>query len=276
MTPRNSYVTLTDFKNFIRSRGGSVKDDMTDDATIEDLLEAGSRYIDSKTVRMFYPYIKTAYYDVPEDEELFFDDSVQEVITLTNGDNTSIAAASYNLIPLNMTPKYSLKIKGSVSVSWQADSAGETIGVITLVSLNGYHSRYSDAWEAVTTLAEDLDASETGIDVTSGTNFVSGHIIRIGNEINIVDSKATNTLTVLKRGDNGSTAATHLTGDTVYIWRPMKDCEEALLEWTNSAYMRRYGQGESNNATTATEAVYAPPQIPVMMREFIGKYTVIV
>ena len=63
-----------------------------------------------------------------------------------------------------------------------------------------------------TTLAEALDASETGIDVTDASSWpTSGFRVKVENEIMYVTSVASNTLTVI-RGYEGTTAATHANG----------------------------------------------------------------
>lgn len=270
MTAENSYATLQEFKDYIRSRGGSVQDDTTDDAVISDFLEAASRYLDSETGRAFYPSIATTYYTTPEDRELYFDFDVLEVLSLTNGDGSNIASSNWNLIPKNYAPKFALRLKETSTIQWLFDTSNNSEFVISLTSINGYGGK----WEAVTTLAEDLDANETAFDLTSAARFLSGHVVRIGNEITIVDSKAANTVTVIRRGDDGSTAATALTGATVHIWRPLKDCHNACIELTNSMYRRRFGQssGSANEQVTAAGIVISPRDVPVMVKEFIATY----
>jgi hypothetical protein len=71
-----------------------------------------------------------------------------------------------------------------------------------------------------TTLAEALDASETGVDVVSAAglrdSYASGdtYRVRVDNEIMVVTAEATNTLTVT-RGVEGTTAATHSNGTAI-------------------------------------------------------------
>lgn len=72
------------------------------------------------------------------------------------------------------------------------------------------------------TLAEALDASETGIDVADGTLFKRGHIVKVESELMHVSSVASNTLTVI-RGYAGSTAATHATSTAIYIRTEAQD-----------------------------------------------------
>lgn len=65
------------------------------------------------------------------------------------------------------------------------------------------------------TLAEALDASETGVDVADGTIFKRGDVAKVDSELMHVSSVSGNTLTVV-RGYAGSTAATHNTSTAIY------------------------------------------------------------
>jgi len=65
-----------------------------------------------------------------------------------------------------------------------------------------------------TTLAEDLDNSETEVDVASDNNFFPGDIITVDSEKMSISSISSNTLTVV-RGIDSTSAATHSNGATV-------------------------------------------------------------
>lgn len=67
------------------------------------------------------------------------------------------------------------------------------------------------------TIAEDLDNSETAVDVTNYSYWQVGDIFRIGEEDFLVTAKpGTPTLTVATRGFRGTSATTHTTGDTMH------------------------------------------------------------
>lgn len=70
-----------------------------------------------------------------------------------------------------------------------------------------------------TTIAEDLDNSETGVDVATGTGqyFRTGDVVKVDSEYMIVASVSTDTLTVSGRGYAGSSAASHSTGATIEL-----------------------------------------------------------
>jgi hypothetical protein len=67
------------------------------------------------------------------------------------------------------------------------------------------------------TLAEALDNSETGVDVTDGNRYQVYNLIQIDDEIMWVTAIASNTLTVTRGSSIGSTSATHDSGATIYI-----------------------------------------------------------
>lgn len=60
------------------------------------------------------------------------------------------------------------------------------------------------------TISEDLDTSETGVDVADGTMFKAGDVVQVGVEKMWVSSVASNTLTVVRGwGDTSGTAASN-------------------------------------------------------------------
>jgi len=96
-------------------------------------------------------------------------------------------------------------VKASTSLSGELYSlwSGPTNGI--------YRSQFTGAF---TTLAEDLDDSETGIDVTDASNLAVDDIITVDSEKMLITAISTNTLTVT-REVFGTSAATHDNGDAV-------------------------------------------------------------
>ena len=275
MTTLNSYATLQDFKNYWLSRGGENASDTRDDAVIESLLRTASRYIDSKTGRRFTPYIETRYFDVPSgqlDNRLLKTPDLLEVISITNGDGVTVPSTEYTLRPRNSSPRNGIRLIDNSTYYWTGDGAGDMHDVIAVNAVWGCHDRYSQAWLLGSTAAEAMDATETGYDVTSGTLFGAGNLIRFDNELGYVSAVNTNTLTIT-RGENNSTAATHLTSINITIWQPMEEARNAVCEIANTAYRRRFGQSTSNTETvTAAGVVLSPRDVPTMAYEFIQTY----
>jgi len=277
MTTLNSYASLADYKSFVTARGQTSSTDTTDDAVIELLLKSASSYIDDSTGRFFYPRVQTRYYDVPNPESvdprlLKLDADLLEVISVTNGDGVTVPSTEYSLRPRNDSPYSGIRLVDNSTYYWASDNAGDLHDVIAISGIWGFHNYYGNAWLLGSTLAEDLDTTETGTDVTSGTAFAIGDIFKVDTELAYVSAKATNTLTNT-RGENGSTAAAHSSGANVYIWQFMGTLKTAVLETAMQAYKRRFGQSNSNTQTvTAAGIVLTPRDIPAIAAEFISTY----
>jgi hypothetical protein len=123
---------------------------------------------------------------------------------------------------------------------------------LSILQYNDYINRESVTQEdeiVTTTLAEELDASETEIDLTSSTGFDSTGKIFIENEEITYTGISTNTLTGCTRGANGTTAATHDNGTSVaqfdngavprFIVRTL-DNNFLLFPFPNRAYTLKY------------------------------------
>ena len=146
--------------------------------------------------------------------------------------------------------------------------------MIAVSGFVGFHGKYlTSGWLAGSTLAEDLDISEVEFDVAASTLFAIGNIIKIGNELCYVSSIASGKVTVTKRGENGSTAAIHLSGANVYIWQIGEEVKSATLEITNNAYKRRFGvSGSMTETITGAGVVLSPRDIPPAAVEFIRSH----
>lgn len=99
-------------------------------------------------------------------------------------------------------------------------------GRVRITGLWGYSYELETT---ATTIAEDLDVSETEVTVADGTKVDPGDTLVIDSEQFETVSRAGNTLTVV-RALNGSTAATHSTGATIYRRRYPRRVEEAVKE----------------------------------------------
>ena len=81
--------------------------------------------------------------------------------------------------------------------------------------------------DATTTLAADLTKTKTTIEVADGTGFSADTNIDINGENLYIKSISGNTLTV-RRGQEGTTAATHVIGTPIYI---IDAADNALIEF---------------------------------------------
>lgn len=272
---RNGYITLDEFKDYGISRASN---DIDDDAVIEKIINAVSRYIDDKAARTFYPRVETRYYSVTDDPQLDLDDDLLAVITLTNGDTTVITSTYYNLLPRNAYPKYAIRLKANSGYYWEVDSNAEGEYVISVDGIWGYHEHYATyAWKSLTTINEGapLAAADTAITLTSvaGLNVEGGQILKIENELIHVRS-VSGLIATVERGGNGSTAAIHADGTAVTLWTPITDIVEACAEIVNSIYKRRTGENVyASTVLTAGGVMVTPRDVPDFARDIIQRYT---
>lgn len=275
----NGYVTLTEFREYITPPGQTIHEDSDDDAVIDGLIEVASRRVDNLTGRVFYPRIETMLYDIPYDRTIWFGDDLLAVITFSNGDATAIT--EYYLIPNNAYPKYCLNLRDYSSVVWITDSNNSAEQVLDLKAYWGYHEQYTTrAWKAVGTISVAMaDTTTKTISMTAGHSLDArgGEILKIDSELFNSTSVAGNVLTVASRGDNGSTAATHLILAPVYSWQPMEDVKALTIEIAKIMYRARYGENVETTATyTASGVIVTPRSLPVWAQEVIRRYQRIV
>jgi len=263
----NAYCNLADFLNWATPQDTSA--DTNDDAVIETILEAVSRHIDEETGRIFYPVVETRYFDTPYDREIALDEDLLEVISVTNADGTAVT--SYDLIPKNISPHHSIRMKKSATVSWTTNTTDYDEFSIDISAFWGYHNNYSRrAWKSAGTLGAAMsDTTTKSLTMTAGHSVAAGKIYKIGNEILLAETVSTNTVTVKDRGDNGSTAATHLINVTVYEWQPQPDIALACKLISQSVH-RRFGKQASTNDENiilGSGTVVTPRDIPLMAKQ---------
>lgn len=268
----NGYVTLAQFK----AAHGITSTDATDDAVIERILQAASRWIDDNSGKTFYPRVEARLYDYTDPYLLELDDDLLSVISITNGDATTLASTEYNLQPANMPPYRRVKIKSSSMYYWTVNSYSDTEQVITVNAFWGFHNRYNqEGWKLATTLNEGsgITASELTFTITSATGLEAGNILEIDNEIVIISSVSSNDITVIERGDNGSTAATHDNLDSVYVWRPMSGAYQAAYDLAVNIYHRLRGDNLSSAAVQAASGVTITPRdVPTYTAQFVRSF----
>ena len=268
----NSYATLQEFLDF-RS---TTDTDTVDDGVVEKLLEGTSRYIDSYCGRTFYPRVEALLFDCPEENLIYINDDLCAVISLLNGDSTTIASSDYTLLSANLYPKWGVKLKDNSGLFWESDDDSSSEQVISLTGFYAYHKEYAKrGWSSAGTLAAAIaTTTATTFTMTDGHTLKAGNILKIDNEVMIVSSIATSdTITPVARGDNGSTAATHLINTVVYKWNAQADIVQSCLEMAASAYRRRKGNGTTGAAqVTAAGVVITPQDVPGQAREILDKY----
>jgi hypothetical protein len=219
-------------RSTVKSRLGIT--DTNDDTAIDSVIESVSRQIDQFCNRRFFAAIETRYFTARSGVMCPVDDllSVTTLATDDNADRTysnSWAATDYELEPVNAALKSPPQPYTSIVVTPNGVEAfGTDRRAVKVVGLWGY---YDQRTTSTATLAEDLDTSETAVDVSSGTAFEVGQTIRVDTEQMYISAISTNTLTVT-RAVNGTTAAAHSNGAAISVYQYPVISEVALLQAT--------------------------------------------
>jgi uncharacterized Zn-binding protein involved in type VI secretion len=171
-------------------RALDVAETARNNAQVDRAIESASRNVEGLCHRVFYPLVATRYFDWPNQQyarswRLWLDQhDLISVTSLVSG-GVTIPTGDYYLEPVNDGPPYrSVEINlGSQS----AFSAGDTHQrSIVITGLWGHSADTAPAG----TLAEALDASETGVDVGDSSLIGVGQIIAVGSERMIVTGKS--------------------------------------------------------------------------------------
>jgi hypothetical protein len=272
----NPYCSLTEFKNYATQRGqqtGQVIDAIDDTIAVE-IINGISRDIDDQCHRTFYPRFETRYFSVPvytnSPRLLFLDDDLLEEVQIINGDTTDITSLTtslggkvYNLRPKNISPHYAIQLIGPTYIFWIFNGIGAIEWVISVKGWWGFHNQYIQrGWTAIDTLSAAI-TDTTGLTMSTalGSTFTND-IFKIDTEIfNAANSnQTTGVITVNQRGDNGSTAATHLNGATLYRWAVQPEIKQIVLETVLNIYQTRAGQSSNGRISFTQAGIVIRPQ----------------
>lgn len=246
-----------------------VKFTARSDGQIKRVLESASNSAEAFLHRQFAPFTGTKYFDWPRSDYarswrlwLNGDDIVSATTVVAGG--TTVASTDYFLEPVNDGPPYThIEIDLASSAAW---SAGDTHQ--RSIAITGVWGFRNDE-EAAGTLAEALDASETGVDVSDSSLIGVGNIIRVDSERMIVTGKAmldtgqnTSVLTAASSDVSitGVTAGTVAVDETVLV-----DSERMLVvdvAGTTLTVKRAY-DGTVLAAHSAGADIYAPRTLTV-------------
>lgn len=270
MPVSNVYTTLQNLKDVKRITSVNA----TEDALLERMIGGVSRAIDAWTNRHFYPRLETRLFDTPEGgETLFFDDDLLSLTTLTNGDLTVVTSADYILEDYGFQPYWGVKLRDISNVLWMWKADGSVDRAISVAGEWGYHNDFAAAWLLTDTLSAGVNAAVTALPTTGSALIKQGQIIKIGTEIFNVSSVVTTTTNVVKRGDNGSTAAAHLITDPIYVWLPIEDMRMVCEDTAIQLYNQRFGVGQEGLVTiTAAGVVISPTAFSKFSQAILNGY----
>lgn len=163
------------------------------DGRIDRNIESASESIEKLTGRVFIPVTAIRYYPWPQiagnSLKLFLDEDLLAVTLLRSeaqdASPTTIASTDYFLEPVNDPPYQRIEIDLSSSSSFNAGDTSQRS-----IAVTGRWG-YSEATKAAGALAEALDASETGVDVTDASLIGVGDTILCESEAMFVSGRAT-------------------------------------------------------------------------------------
>ena len=216
------YISLNALKIDIGETG------TTNDSKLKRYIDRASAAIEQVTGKQFIPSTETRYFDVPRDsaESLLLDKDLLSVTTLSDDDG-EITSDQYWLYPLNWSPKYGIVLDGDAR-TWVYDD--DPNKVISVLGSWGFASDTEDT--GYTLGAAVADATTTSITV-SASGVEVGWLLLIDAEQLFVTAVSTTTVTV-KRGVNGTTAAAHDDGSTIYRYTVPADIEQACAVLASS------------------------------------------
>lgn len=268
----NEYVTASELKRELGIE--DYQDD--DDALLLSKVEQASRLWDRLTRRRFYPRIETRYFDHPATGyELPLDDDLLEVTTFaTNQGNTTLTAGNYWGMRGRsyQTPYTRLALNTSAGGTNYLTYTTTPQRANVVTGVWGYHDDYSSAWllsndalaaAVVSTTATTLtvsDALDTDI-YGLAPRFRVGNLLKIDTEYLYVTAVTPTTLTV-RRGVNGSTAATHLLAATIYRWATMAVVQQLVTRMAAWIYKQKDSQVFDTIASQETGTVTIPVGLP--------------
>jgi hypothetical protein len=171
------YCTIEDVKGAL-----DVKASAYADKQILRAIESASRAIDGQMHRTFWPQVDTRYFDWPNRQyapaqTLWLEQhELLSVTTLTAG-GVAIPAADFDLEPNGDGPPFD---RIELDLSSSASFGGGTTFQRS-ISITGVFG-YGNDTDAAGALAEALDGTETGVDVTDSSLVGTGDTILIGTE----------------------------------------------------------------------------------------------
>lgn len=233
--------------------------DTVDDSDIDAALAAVSREIDRYCGRHFYAETRTRYFSARRADRVRVDDLLSLTSLATDRDNDRLysdvwTATDYELEPVNAPLESPPEPYLSIYAAPDGDYSFP-IGVRRGVKVVGSWGYYQVLETLTPTLAEVLDTSETGVDVSAGSDDHVGYTLLIDSEQMFVTARSTNTLTV-ERGVNGTTAATHASGAAIqrYTYPIVSEAcaQQAILFFRGySAPTGELGSGEFSQQLVA-------------------------
>lgn len=263
------YATREDVKRALDFKETARADDRVDRA-----LESASRSVEGLTHRRFYPEVATRYFDRPDRNRsatwrLWLDQHELVSVTTLTADGTVIASSDYFLEPVNSGPPYN---RVEIDLDSTASFGGFGQRSIVIAGTWGYDDETTPA----ATLAEALDASETGVDVDDSSGIGAGSLLLVGSERMLVtDRQSLDTgqdLGANLTAASNDVAVSVADGTELHVGEVITIGSESMLVvgiTGNSVTVKRAWDGSVLAAHTSGANIFAPRTLTVR-RGYLG------
>ena len=230
----NCYTRLADVKAALQGSGSGTSNDAELLRVVERVSRAieetlNGRHFYSRLATLVLPEVDRTTRNTPEGCQLWIEHDVISITSLKvdeDGDfvyeTTLTTPTDYWTWPYNKLTHEPIARLDLVTGTWPTNRRR-----VELVGKIGY----SEETQAAGTLAEDVDISETAIDLTAGHDISVCDTLVCESEQMDVTAVSTNTITVT-RGVNGTTAAVHANLTAISRRRFPREIEQACLMQT--------------------------------------------
>jgi len=120
-----AYAELYEVKQYL-----GIGDEDGDDGLLSEIIARAQAFIEAYTGRVFEAVTATKYFSTDSIEGRYlrlWGYDLLTVTTLTNGDNTEIAAANYRLEPRNETPKWQIRL--DENTNWEMTNSDSEVSI---------------------------------------------------------------------------------------------------------------------------------------------------
>jgi hypothetical protein len=215
---------------------------------------------------------------------LMLDEPLLEVTSIVSDGVTLTYGTDVNAYPQDeRKPIKMLILDDTNCLSWYPANSASVFNTITITGWWGMRDDYArDGWISsgdtlaaaiVSTTATTFTVADAdGLDALYRTpRFSAGNLIKVDSEVMeiMATDTGTNTLTV-RRGQRGTTAATHLISAAISVWNPEPDVVQALTRWACYGFARK-GAFEESVITDLGQISY-PADAPRQVRHIAQGY----
>jgi hypothetical protein len=191
-TITNGYCTLAEMKAYGLPK---AQNSPADDTTLSLLIESASREAEHISRRKFYLATETHYFDTPlanqtppvgnyltsptnPPDSIMFDDDLQTVTSITNGDGSVLDPSTYVLKPYGKPPYYAVQLRPTSGVMWNTN-AGDPLAAIQVLGAWGYNAGSTpvDIKEGVMMIVKEAYNRRFGENMTSRSIITTGGVI---------------------------------------------------------------------------------------------------